>query len=202
MPQCAVATCRNSHRKTKGRRVRYHRFPAEESVRERWVAVCGRSTIFNTTTARVCSLHFSAPSYERDVEHELLGLPPRSRLRRGAVPDLFVPIEVPSLIKKFNSSPPAPRNYARHAVPHVNGGVMKNFMLKGGKLAKQGQGCGNNNRRRGGAARVMLSGMTPPVPPSPLQQEANDFEVLLALGLVPRNNNSLWGDVADGQSLR
>lgn len=99
MPQCAVATCRNNHRKTKGRRVRYHRFPAEDDVRSRWVSVCGRS--FNTATARVCSLHFSPNSYERDVEHELLGLPPRSRLKRGAVPDRAVPISLPSLIGKW-----------------------------------------------------------------------------------------------------
>lgn len=99
MPQCAVSTCRNNHRKTKGRRVRYHRFPAEDDVRSRWVSVCGRS--FNTATARVCSLHFSPHSYERDVEHELLGLPPRSRLKRGAVPDRAVPISLPSLIGKW-----------------------------------------------------------------------------------------------------
>lgn len=63
------------------------------------MSVCGRS--FNTATARVCSLHFSPNSYERDVEHELLGLPPRSRLKRGAVPDRAVPITLPSLIGKW-----------------------------------------------------------------------------------------------------
>ncbi|XP_063241467.1 uncharacterized protein LOC134541744 isoform X2 [Bacillus rossius redtenbacheri] len=104
MPQCAVATCRNSHRKTKGRRVRYHRFPAEAGVRRRWVEACGRlngaTAAFNTATARVCSLHFSAASYERDVEHELLGLPPRSRLKRGAVPDRGVPSPAPALVAR------------------------------------------------------------------------------------------------------
>lgn len=174
MPQCAVATCRNSHRKTKGRRVRYHRFPAEESVRERWVAVCGRSTIFNTTTARVCSLHFSAPSYERDVEHELLGLPPRSRLRRGAVPDLYVPVAVPSLIKKLNSAPPLSRGSALN-------GHGKNYMGKGGNKLK-GPGVANGRR-----APLHNSLMTPP---SPQSLPENQCDVLLALGLVPRNNNS------------
>lgn len=100
MPQCAVATCRNSHRKTRGRRVRYHRFPVEAEARGRWVTACGRDS-FNASTARVCSLHFSARSYERDVQHELLGLPPRSRLRRGAVPDRAVPNAAPL-------SPPLP----------------------------------------------------------------------------------------------
>ncbi|PSN36249.1 hypothetical protein C0J52_21116 [Blattella germanica] len=121
MPQCAVATCRNNHRKTKGRRVRYHRFPAEDDVRSRWVSVCGRGGGFNTATARVCSLHFSPHSYERDVEHELLGLPPRSRLKRGAVPDRAVPISLPSLIGKWKrcsqQQVPTPKRAGRKPKP-------------------------------------------------------------------------------------
>lgn len=90
MPQCAVASCSNSHRKTKGAPVRYHRFPTEAATRAKWVRACGKAT-FNTSTARVCSRHFSPACYERDVQHELLGLPQRSRLRRGAVPHIAVP---------------------------------------------------------------------------------------------------------------
>lgn len=90
MPQCAVVTCSNSHRKTKGASVRYHRFPSDTSTRAQWVRACGKSS-FNTSTARVCSRHFNERSYERDVQHELLGLPARSRLRKGAVPHINVP---------------------------------------------------------------------------------------------------------------
>lgn len=100
MPQCAVATCRNSHRRTRGRRIRYHRFPQIPEVRSRWVCACGRVPLpngeipFNIQTARICSLHFTNESYEKDMEHLVLGLPVRSRLRRGAVPTVGVPVSV------------------------------------------------------------------------------------------------------------
>ncbi|XP_076303347.1 uncharacterized protein LOC143221747 isoform X2 [Lasioglossum baleicum] len=105
MPQCAVATCRNSHRRTRGRRIRYHRFPQIPEVRLRWVRACGRVPLsngevpFNIQTARICSLHFTNDSYEKDMEHLVLGLPVRSRLRRGAVPTIGVPVNVQPVTK-------------------------------------------------------------------------------------------------------
>lgn len=105
MPQCAVATCRNSHRRTRGRRIRYHRFPQIAEVRTRWVRACGRPPLangdipFNIQTARICSLHFTNDSYEKDMEHLVLGLPVRSRLRRGAVPTIGVPVNVQPVSK-------------------------------------------------------------------------------------------------------
>lgn len=105
MPQCAVATCRNSHRRTRGRRIRYHRFPQIPEVRSLWVRACGRAPLpngeipFNIQTARICSLHFTNDSYEKDMEHLVLGLPVRSRLRRGAVPTDEVPVSVEPVTK-------------------------------------------------------------------------------------------------------
>ncbi|XP_043513503.1 myotubularin-related protein DDB_G0290005-like isoform X2 [Frieseomelitta varia] len=105
MPQCAVATCRNSHRQTRGRSIRYHRFPQIPEVRSRWVRACGRVPLsngeipFNIQTARICSLHFTNDSYEKDMEHLVLGLPVRSRLRRGAVPTIGVPVNVQPVTK-------------------------------------------------------------------------------------------------------
>lgn len=105
MPQCAVATCRNSHRQTRGCSIRYHRFPQIPEVRSRWVRACGRVPLsngeipFNIQTARICSLHFTNDSYEKDMEHLVLGLPARSRLRRGAVPTVGVPVDVQPVTK-------------------------------------------------------------------------------------------------------
>ena len=105
MPQCTVATCRNSHRQTRGRCIRYHRFPQIPEVRSRWVRACGRVPLsngeipFNIQTARICSLHFTNDSYEKDMEHLVLGLPVRSRLRRGAVPTIGVPVNVQPVTK-------------------------------------------------------------------------------------------------------
>ncbi|XP_044752970.1 uncharacterized protein LOC123312543 isoform X2 [Coccinella septempunctata] len=90
MPQCAILTCNNTHRRTKGGNVRYHRFPGDNKTRMRWIELCGK-TVSNSSTARVCSHHFSKVCYERDVQHELLGLPSRCRLKKGAVPDINLP---------------------------------------------------------------------------------------------------------------
>ena len=93
MPQCAVVSCTNTHRKTKGGPVRYHRFPGDAATRARWVRACGRH-VHNCATARVCSRHFTERNYEKDVQNELLGFPARCRLKRGAVPDANLPADI------------------------------------------------------------------------------------------------------------
>ena len=50
---------------------------------------------------RICSLHFTDTSYERDLRNELLGLPIRKRLLPDAVPTQFV---VDNLLKDGDSS--------------------------------------------------------------------------------------------------
>ncbi|XP_068902681.1 uncharacterized protein [Tenebrio molitor] len=92
MPQCAVVGCNSSHRKTKGGSIRYHRFPGDSATRARWVQACGKY-VQNCSTARICSRHFTDDSYERDVQHELLGLPTRCRLKKGATPDRNLPMD-------------------------------------------------------------------------------------------------------------
>ncbi|XP_043490746.1 protein kinase C-binding protein 1-like isoform X2 [Polistes fuscatus] len=135
MPQCAVATCRNSHRRTRGRRIRYHRFPQIPEVRSRWVRACGRVPLvngeipFNIQTARICSLHFTQDSYEKDVEHQMLGLPARSRLRRGAVPTISVPVNVQPVTKMLVED--AKRSLLKDA--HAK-------LLTGQKVAASGRG--------------------------------------------------------------
>ncbi|KAJ8910935.1 hypothetical protein NQ315_014355 [Exocentrus adspersus] len=89
MPQCAVLGCNSTHRKTKGGAIRYHRFPADTKTRVRWLQACGKQ--LNCSTARICSRHFCEESYERDVQHEILGLPTRCRLKKGAVPKKYLP---------------------------------------------------------------------------------------------------------------
>lgn len=104
MPQCAVATCRNSHRRTRAEAVRYHRFPRAEGTRELWVSACGRSSnergdpSFNIATARICSIHFVDDFYEKDGPSGTK----RSRLKPGAVPTLHVPVAVEPLVDMMN----------------------------------------------------------------------------------------------------
>lgn len=92
MPQCAVVGCNSTHRKTKGGSIRYHRFPGDSKTRARWLQACGKH-LNNCATARICSRHFVDDSYERDVQHEILGLPSRCRLKKGAIPEKNLPTD-------------------------------------------------------------------------------------------------------------
>lgn len=106
MPQCAVATCRNSHRRTRKQSVRYHRFPHNQELRELWVRACGRAPLpngeppFNIKTARICSRHFLEEFYEDESREQILqGNQKRNRLRLGAVPTIDVPVFVQPCLK-------------------------------------------------------------------------------------------------------
>lgn len=91
MPQCAVNSCRNSHRKTRGKNVHYHRFPPDKRIRALWVEACdrqappGKDMPFNIATARICSRHFPKSSYEISVNEDGTKTY-NTRLRRGIVP--------------------------------------------------------------------------------------------------------------------
>lgn len=40
MPGCAVATCKNTNKKTKGSNVKYFRFPQNGDLSKQWVNFC------------------------------------------------------------------------------------------------------------------------------------------------------------------
>ncbi|XP_014487773.1 PREDICTED: uncharacterized protein LOC106751400 isoform X3 [Dinoponera quadriceps] len=93
MPQCAVHACGNSHRRTRGKPVHYHRFPQEPEVRLKWIEACNRKASsngeppFNISTARICSRHFTRDCYEMIVgENDAKSF--SSRLRRNVVPTI------------------------------------------------------------------------------------------------------------------
>lgn len=94
MPQCFVSTCGNYYGKTRAANsgIIYHMFPQSRSLALQWVEVCGGTKgCLPPTYTRVCSEHFSSACYQRDLQHELLGLPLRKRLKPGAVPDTSLP---------------------------------------------------------------------------------------------------------------
>ena len=79
---CAVATCPSP----KDNDTTYHRFPKDNEFRQKWLIACKRADKINPNTSTVCSQHFKADNYERDLKNELLGLPLRKRLKPGAIP--------------------------------------------------------------------------------------------------------------------
>ncbi|KAG7208995.1 hypothetical protein KM043_015162 [Ampulex compressa] len=190
MPQCAVATCRNSHRRTRGRRIRYHRFPQIPEVRSRWVRACGRVPLsngeipFNIQTARICSLHFTNDSYEKDMEHLVLGLPVRSRLRRGAVPTIGVPVNVQPVTKMLVEDAKRSLLKVTHAKMLTNQKVTGNNGLPDSKQQQhqpaterrqqqQQQHYHHNHQRAKNGNQVGQ------------EQKMAGIDVLLALGLKP-----------------
>ncbi|XP_066148952.1 putative leucine-rich repeat-containing protein DDB_G0290503 isoform X2 [Euwallacea fornicatus] len=88
MPQCYVESCGNYYEKTRGSKaIIYHMLPADPVMALKWVRACGKKEQKLPYYARVCSEHFSDKCYQRDLQHELLGLPLRRKLKAGAVPD-------------------------------------------------------------------------------------------------------------------
>lgn len=123
MPQCAVISCGNSHRRTKNdsndeSRIRYHRFPPDETVRSLWIIACGRNkpenNNFNIDTARVCSCHFPEEFYEDEsYEQIMMGNRKKNRLKSGAVPTIAVPFAVEPRFD-LNPNGKKQRTVARH----------------------------------------------------------------------------------------
>jgi len=47
MPGCAVATCKNFNRNTKGTGIKYYRFPKNDDLAIRWINACHRQGKIN-----------------------------------------------------------------------------------------------------------------------------------------------------------
>ncbi|KAJ8910936.1 hypothetical protein NQ315_014356 [Exocentrus adspersus] len=61
--------------------------PASPTLAMKWAKASGKRDVKPPPYARVCSEHFSPECYQRDLQHELLGLPLRKKLKPDAVPD-------------------------------------------------------------------------------------------------------------------
>ncbi|KAL3283948.1 hypothetical protein HHI36_018116 [Cryptolaemus montrouzieri] len=106
MPHCFVTSCNNYYGRTRGNaKIKYHMLP-NTGITEKWIELCGYDKGTKAPSfARVCSIHFSPDCYQRDLEHELLGLPLRKKLRKDALPDLHLPKGTRPFIKQQFESP-------------------------------------------------------------------------------------------------
>lgn len=91
MPTCSVAECKNTNITTKGSAVKYHVLPKDNDLKNVWLDRCKIGDHVNTMNVRVCSAHFTDDDYKRDMEHELLGLPPRRLLKPIVIPTRNLP---------------------------------------------------------------------------------------------------------------
>ncbi|GBO12587.1 Transposable element P transposase [Araneus ventricosus] len=93
MSACAVATCPNYHRKTKGKGVIYHVFPVCPNRSKIWISKCKRQDHINVKYARICSDHFRPSDCMDDMKNRLLGLNQKKILKPDAVPSVNLPLQ-------------------------------------------------------------------------------------------------------------
>ncbi|XP_040575132.1 uncharacterized protein [Lepeophtheirus salmonis] len=79
---CAVGDC---HSPKTG--VSYHRFPKERNLNKRWRILC---RVGDVKEPRICSRHFLAEDFKRDLVNELLNLPQKKLLNSDALPSLYL----------------------------------------------------------------------------------------------------------------
>ncbi|GBN27930.1 hypothetical protein AVEN_147732-1 [Araneus ventricosus] len=93
MSACAVATCSNYHRKTKGKGVIYHVFPVCLKRNKIWISKCKRQDHINVKYAKICSDHFRSSDNMDDMKNRLLGLNQKKILKPDAVPSVTLPLQ-------------------------------------------------------------------------------------------------------------
>ena len=88
---CTITTSTNNAGRT-GRLLSFHIFPRKGDIRKQWIVACKRADDFNPDTSRICSEHFVAEDYIRDLKAELLGYTPKKNfLKDDAVPHSNLP---------------------------------------------------------------------------------------------------------------
>ena len=95
---CAVYGCNSNNDNRLKRNInestretmKFFRFPKEENFIKIWIQKTGRKDKFKTETSYICSKHFTADDYARNLKHELLNYSPTNskKLIFDAVPSL------------------------------------------------------------------------------------------------------------------
>ncbi|XP_031334154.1 THAP domain-containing protein 1-like [Photinus pyralis] len=87
MAHCAVYGCKNNSRKTKD--ISYYRFPKRDDIKSQWINSCSRrDDKINTSSARICSIHFDQDDFHMSLRHKLMNYLPSNvrRLKENAIP--------------------------------------------------------------------------------------------------------------------
>ncbi|XP_050315855.1 THAP domain-containing protein 1 B-like [Anthonomus grandis grandis] len=93
MSSCAVATCKNYSRVTKGTNIKYFRFPKDRNFPKQWANACHKEDEINFKNARICSVHFKEDCFEIPLREKLLNYTPKNahHLKSNSVPTLHLP---------------------------------------------------------------------------------------------------------------
>lgn len=77
--RCCVPACRNPAN---------HRFPSDRELYLKWVSAIGRPNWTPTSSSRICAAHFVKDDFFTDIVCSDTN--PNKRIRRGAIPSIFV----------------------------------------------------------------------------------------------------------------
>ncbi|KAL1493955.1 hypothetical protein ABEB36_009634 [Hypothenemus hampei] len=92
--RCSVYGCNSDNQaKNFDNNISFYSFPKTKHVLEQWIRLCRVSDKFNGKYARICSKHFNASDFKRNLKLELLG--PSSSSARSAR-KMLKPEAVPS----------------------------------------------------------------------------------------------------------
>ena len=91
MVNCCAVDCTNYSTKTKDLEVAisYHKIPAEPTLQKAWLGRLRRKDLPPLKYCYVCSEHFEADCFEKDLVEKLTGEKRRKRLKPDAVPSIF-----------------------------------------------------------------------------------------------------------------
>lgn len=82
--RCAVLMCRNNSSKERSsfeKNIKYFPFPVNSDLRIKWIVACQRIEEWTPESSYICSEHFAETDFERDLNAELLKLPPKRILK-------------------------------------------------------------------------------------------------------------------------
>lgn len=98
--RCAVFGCVSDNQtKDFKKNIKFFRFPQDPKHADKWKHLCKRSDNINVKTARICSKHFCASDYKRNLKEELLGYTSNNhrKLKEEALPNLNMPTHLNNL---------------------------------------------------------------------------------------------------------
>ena len=86
---CIVPSCKRNDGE-RSDQLHFHRLPFTKPLQlKKWIATMNLKNNNISKYSRICSDHFAADCYMRDLKSELLGKKPRTILKEDAVPSIF-----------------------------------------------------------------------------------------------------------------
>jgi len=90
---CAVTCCKNSLKITKSlsKDLSCHTFPKNTKLErlKTWILRTKRADIFNPMSSQICSEHFNAKDFEKNLQAEMLNLKVKRRLKKSGKCDNY-----------------------------------------------------------------------------------------------------------------